>query len=104
MTASSLMGSCASLVVICSVGEVTGSSCICGLCGQRNKGDCPIGGVVRWNRGGKQRTTIGDVTALLLSRRVWVVVTMSCGPLREGDPRRCRCRVRSCGDRRRGVL
>ncbi len=37
MTASSLIGSCTSLVVICSVGEVTGSSCISGLCGQRKK-------------------------------------------------------------------
>ena len=62
MGASSLMGSCSSLAVRRSSGEAMGSSCTCGSCRPSERGDCLRGGngwcVVRWNRGGKQRTTV----------------------------------------------
>ena len=44
MGASSLMGSCSSLAVRRSAGEVMGSSCTCGSCRPSERGDCLRGG------------------------------------------------------------
>ncbi len=70
MGASSPMGSCSSLAIRRSAGEVMGSSCSVDHSGSAKGSDCLCWcGVVRWNRGGKQRTTVRDVTASLLTGR-----------------------------------
>ncbi len=67
------MGSCSSLTVRRSEGEDTGSSCSLDhgqSCRQSEEVTvCLVCGVVRWNRGGKQRTTVPDVTGSLLTGR-----------------------------------
>lgn len=69
MGASSLMGSCSILAVSRPVGEVMGSSCGVDHSGSA-EGRLPARWyrVVRWNRGGKQRTT-----AVMLLRHCWPV-------------------------------